>query len=147
MESGVRCSETRERSQQHQAESTAQSILRNSKSLFTEKVFRKLAEAQVELQMPSPLPLDGVTIGEWISHRYTSNIDAEQLARDAQKELPAEDPELFKIFLLAFGVGLRRGEIDRLAWPQFNWSKDQINVEVTAHRGTENAVQHRGRGR
>lgn len=122
---------------QHRAEATAQSILRNSKSLFTDKVFKKLADANMQLQMPLPLPFDGVEIGETVNHRYTSRIDAEQLARDAQKELPAEDPELFKIFLLAFGVGLRRGEIDRLTWPQFNWSKDQINVEVTAHGGAK----------
>lgn len=122
---------------QHRAETTAQSVLRNSKSLFAAKILKKISDANLELKLPTPLPLDGVEIGATVNHRYTSRIDAEQLARDAQKELPAEDVELFKIFLLAFGVGLRRGEIDRLTWPQFNWSKDQINVEVTAHGGTK----------
>jgi integrase len=122
---------------QHHAQTTAQSILRNSKCLFSPRIRRRLADAKVELQWPSPLPFDGVEIGKPPSHRYTSTIDAAKLARDANKELPKQDPELFKIFLLAFAAGLRRGEIDRLAWAQFNWSKDQINVVITAHGDTK----------
>lgn len=122
---------------QHHAQTTAQSILRNAKCLFSPRVLRRLADAKIELQMPSPLPFVGVEIGKPTSHRYTSTIDVEKLAREANQELSRQDPELFKIFLLAFGVGLRRGEIDRLAWAQFNWSKDQINVVVTAHGNTK----------
>jgi integrase len=122
---------------QARAETTAQSILRNSKSLFTPRIFRQLAEANVNLAMPQPLPFDGVEIGRRVNHRYTSTIDANQLASAAHGELSAADPEQFKIFLLAFAVGLRRGEIDRLAWAQFAWSKGQINVEVTAHGDTK----------
>lgn len=122
---------------QHHAETTAQSILRNSKSLFSPRVLRRLQDARVELKLPSPLPFADVEIGTPPRHRYTSTIDAEKLARDANKELPKQDPELLKIFLLAFAVGLRRGEIDRLTWPQFNWSKDQINIVITAHGDTK----------
>jgi integrase len=122
---------------QHHAQTTAQSILRNSKCLFSPRVLRRLADAKIELQMPDPLPFAGVEIGKPSSHRYTSTIDAKKLAGDASKELAKKEPELFKIFLLAFGVGLRRGEIDRLTWAQFNWSKDQINVVITAHGDTK----------
>jgi integrase len=117
----------------HRAESTAQSILRNARSLFSKPILHRLQDAKVELQLPSPMPFDGIQIGKSGSHRYTSNIDSEQLARAASKELQKDDVDMFKIFLLAFGVGLRRGEIDRLTWAQFNWSKAQINVEITAH--------------
>ncbi|MGC3958413.1 MAG: tyrosine-type recombinase/integrase [Verrucomicrobiota bacterium] len=118
---------------QHHAETTAQSILRNSKSLFSPRVLRRLRDAKVEMDLPSPLPFDGVEIGTPPRNRYTSTIDADKLARNANTELAKKEPELFKIFLLSFGVGLRRGEIDRLTWPQFNWSKDQINIVITAH--------------
>jgi integrase len=122
---------------QHHAQTTAQSILRNSKCLFSPRILRRLADAKIELQMPDPLPFAGVEIGKPSSHRYTSTIDAKKLAGDASKELAKKEPELFKIFLLAFGVGLRRGEIDRLTWAQFNWSKEQINVVITAHGDTK----------
>ena len=38
---------------QHHAMTTAQSILRNSKALFSSRVRRKLEQAKVELEMPS----------------------------------------------------------------------------------------------
>lgn len=122
---------------QHHAQATAQSILRNSKSLFSPRVLRRLRDAKMELTLPDPLPFTDVEIGKPPSHRYTSTIDAAKLARDASKELAKLEPEQFKIFLLAFGVGLRRGEIDRLTWPQFNWSKDQINIVITPHGVTK----------
>jgi len=122
---------------QARAETTAQSILRNSKSLFTSRIFRQLAEANITLTMPSPLPFEGVEIGRRVNHRYTSAIDAQKLASEAHSELAGAEPEQFKIFLMAFAVGLRRGEIDRLTWSQFNWSKGQINIEVTAHGDTK----------
>jgi integrase len=122
---------------QARAETTAQSIIRNAKSLFSAKVMKDLRSASVELSLPSPLPFDGVEIGRRVNHRYTSTIDAEALASAAHGDLARAEPEQFKIFLLAFAVGLRRGEIDRLAWSQFNWSKGQINVEVTAHGDTK----------
>ena len=122
---------------QARAETTAQSIIRNAKSLFSAKVMKDLRTANVEMALPSPLPFEGVEIGSAVNHRYNSNIDAEKLASAAHAELAKADPEQFKIFLLAFAVGLRRGEIDKLTWPQFNWSKGQINIEVTAHGSTK----------
>lgn len=127
---------------QARAETTAQSILRNAKSLFAPKIMRQLAEANVSLALPTPLPFAGVEIGKAVNHKYNSNIDAEKLASDAQNELAKAEPEQFKIFLLAFAVGLRRGEIDKLTWSQFNWSKSQINIEVTAHGSTKTDSSH-----
>lgn len=122
---------------QARAETTAQSIIRNSKSLFSAKVMKDLRTANVEMALPSPLPFEGVEIGRRVNHRYTSTIDAAALASGAHIDLAIAEPEQFKIFLLAFAVGLRRGEIDRLTWSQINWSKGQINVEVTAHGDTK----------
>ena len=122
---------------QHHAQTTAHSILRNSRCLFSARVRRKLTAANVELQWPAPMPFEGVEVGIPPATRYISTIDAAALARAASKELTKKEPELFKIFLLAFGVGLRRAEIDRLTWAQFNWSKDQINVVVTEHGDTK----------
>lgn len=122
---------------QRHAIATVQSIIRNSKALFSKKVLARITEAKVEIELPEPLPFASVVVGAAPKHRYASSIDAEQLARDANTELRTTEPELFKIFLLAFGVGLRRGEIDRLTWPQFNWSRNQINIVVTVHGNTK----------
>lgn len=56
------------------------------------------------------------------------------LAEENAKPVPAQpQPELYKIFLLAFGVGLRRGEIDKLEWRNLLWHENKIRVEVTEH--------------
>jgi integrase len=55
------------------------------------------------------------------------------LIADAKNELATPEPELFKVFLLALMVGLRRGEIDRLEWSAFSWEDLKLHVEVTEH--------------
>ena len=44
-----------------------------------------------------------------------------------------DDPEAYKVFLLALFCGLRRGEIDRLEWSAFDWKEEKLHVEVTEH--------------
>ena len=119
------------------AETTVQSIIRNSKSLLSPKVIRSLTDANVAVQLPTPSPFDGVDMGKSIRHRYRSNINAGELFTKATDELSISEPEAFKVFLLAFAVGLRRGEIDVLTWSQFNWSKNQINIEASEHGDTK----------
>ena len=55
------------------------------------------------------------------------------LVKQAHEELKQQEPELFKVFLLAIAAGLRRSEIDRLLWKQFNWGKRTVSIETTEY--------------
>jgi integrase len=110
------------------AQQTVASILRSAKALFSPKLIRNLA-----LPLPRPLPFDGVDLGKRPRTRYKSKVNAPLLVKLAHDELKDYQPELFKIFLLAFAAGLRRGEIDRLTWKQFDWRKGVISIEATEH--------------
>ena len=111
-----------------QAQQSAISILRNSKSLFAPKIIRHLG-----LELPVPLPFDGVEIGKRPRSRYKSHVNGALLVNLAHSELKEAQPEEFDIFLLACGAGLRRGEIDRLTWANFNWAKATISVEASEY--------------
>ncbi len=114
------------------AQQTAASIIRSAKSLFSPKVIRNLG-----LALPKPLPFDGVDLGKRPRTRYQSKVNAAQLASQAHAELKTAHPEQFKIFLLAFGAGLRRSEIDRLTWKHFNWQRGTISIEATEYGMTK----------
>jgi hypothetical protein len=90
------------------AKKTVNAAILNARSIFAEKTLVFLKE---RLELPDPLPFDGVTLEKKQSSRYQSKINAVKLVHDAQAEL---DPQPLKIFLLALGCGLRRGEIDAL---------------------------------
>ena len=62
------------------------------------------------------------------SPRYHSQINLEQLTREALTELP---PEPLKFFLLAGLAGLRRGEVDGLEWSAFNWDRGTVTIART----------------
>jgi hypothetical protein len=49
--------------------------------------------------------------------KYRSEIDVEKLIAHARQELEDNDPEAYKVFLLAVRLGLRRKEIDLLESP------------------------------
>lgn len=113
---------------ENSARQTVASIIRNAKSLFSPKILQ-----HVGLELPKPLPFEGVTPGKTPRTRYKSKINPALIVQLAHKELKQAQPELFKIFLLAFGAGLRRGEIDRLTWKQFDWNKSTLSLEVTEY--------------
>lgn len=110
------------------AQQTAASILRSAKALFAPRIVRNLG-----LDLPKPLPFDGVDLGKRPRVRYKSKVNAPLLAVLAHSELKDNKPELFKIFLLAFGAGMRRSEIDRLTWPAFNWTAGTVLVESSEY--------------
>ena len=110
------------------AQQTAASIIRSAKSLFSPKILPNLG-----IKLPSPLPFAGVALGKRPRTRYSSKINAALLAQLAHAELKETQPEQFKIFLLAFGAGLRRSEIDRLTWNHFDWHNGTINIEATEY--------------
>jgi len=74
-----------------------------------------------------------VDIGKRPRARYKSTINPGLLVNQAQAELKEAEPELFKIFLLAFAAGLRRGEIDRLTWKDFKWDAGAISIEASQY--------------
>lgn len=116
---------------QQSARVTAASIIQNCRALFAKKILKQLRQTAIVL--PSPLPFDGVERGKLPRARYRSKVNIEQIARDAYAELKEQQPELFKVFLLALGAGLRRGEIDALTWKQFNFRDGTLSIEVTEH--------------
>lgn len=112
------------------ASTTVHSILRSSMSLFSpKKVLPKLKH----IQLPRPLPFDGVSLPKKGQNRYRSEIDPQTLLMRAKRELEVSEPDQFKILLLALGAGLRRDEIDTLTWKQLDFSASRIHVETNEH--------------
>jgi hypothetical protein len=89
------------------AKISANSLLRQARSLFSPRLIRFLDPKIV----PAELPFRGVEFFSRESMRYQSKLDPAWLVRCAVRELAAEP---LKVFLLAIGAGLRRGEIDKL---------------------------------
>lgn len=110
------------------AKTTVNSLIRGSKSLFAPSVVKGLTVC-----LPKPLPFDGVENVSLPRSRYKSEINPSLLLVQAKRELADADPECFKILLLALGAGLRRDEIDSLAWKQLDWTRHTIRVETTVH--------------
>lgn len=114
---------------------TANALVRNSASLFSPKI-RSLIKT---LTLPSPLPFDGVTLPKVEKARYQSKFSAEMLYTKAKQDLwdskPADavEREVYVALVLGLFSGLRRGEIDKLTWAQFDVDAGGVNVEATEH--------------
>jgi integrase len=90
--------------------------------------------ASVRAQESSPTPnTEGVDFEPRQSMKYRSEIDVEKLIAQARQELEHDDPEAYKVFLLAVGLGLRRKEIDLLEWPSFRWNENTVRIEPTRY--------------
>lgn len=111
------------------AENTANSAIRNARALFSLATISKLSG----VQLPKPLPFDGVKIATDRNARYISRINPQKLADAAARELPSEHPEAFKIFLLALFCGLRRNEIDKLLWSAVDLDKGTLRIEINPY--------------
>lgn len=108
------------------ARNSANTMLRMGKSLFAKRLLRFIA-SQVEL--PSPLPFDGVGLFPRQSMRYTSTLDVEAILRLASEELANNDSEAFKAFLVCLFGGLRRNEADKLRWSSIDLKLGVVRVE------------------
>ena len=106
---------------------SANSTIRQARSLFADKIVRFLPDAR----LPSPRPFVDVEFFPRQSARYFSRIDPQALLRKAQGELAESDPPAFLAMLLALAGGLRRSEIDSLTWPQIDFARALIRVEAT----------------
>jgi integrase len=83
--------------------------------------------------MPNPLPFSGVQFEPKPSTKYRSTFDIGRLIGSATEELADDEPEVYKVFLLAVMGGLRRKEIDLLEWTSFQWDKGCIRIEPTQY--------------
>ena len=113
-------------------EHTANSFVRNARSLFAKRVLKRVLTKCPNLALPTPLPFEGV---ELLPEResdffYTSEVDAKQLIEDAFKELSGNQ---LIIFILAIGAGLRRNEIDKLPWAHVDLPGGVITVAPTKY--------------
>jgi integrase len=114
------------------AKVSANSVMRQAKSLFSKKILKFVEE---RFPLPSPLPFEGVEFfGKLRSHyRYQSKIDARELLAQAVEELAPEKPETFKILILALCCGLRKNEIDKLMWSEVNFEAGLIQIRTTRY--------------
>jgi integrase len=113
---------------QRRSKVSVNSFMRRARSLFAPDVLRHL-----EIELPEPLPFTGIAFEPRQSLKYRSGFDVKELIKKARIDLTDSDPELFKIFLLAVMVGLRRQEIDLLEWQAFRWDAGVIRIEPTRY--------------
>lgn len=107
---------------------TANSTIRQARSLFAEKVCRFITDCR----LPDPPPFHRVEFFPRQSAKYFSRIDAKELLQKAHRELAEANPPAFVAMLLALSAGLRRGEIDGLTWGQVDFDRQLLRVEPTA---------------
>lgn len=118
---------------------SANSIIRQARGLFSQKVVKKV----ISLRLPDPLPFAGVELFPRESMHYVSKIDAGTVLRKAQEELLETAPHQFLVIFLGVAAGLRRGEIDRLLWSHVDFLRKRIYVEDTA-QGSLKSEDSRG---
>ncbi len=107
---------------------SSNSLIKQARSLFGDKIVRFLPA----LQLPDPKPFAKCEFYPRQSSRYFSRIDPKALLQAAHAELSEEDPPVFIAMLLALSAGLRKGEIDSLAWHQVDFDQALIRVENTS---------------
>lgn len=102
------------------------SFLRSARALFSRNILAGLRLTGVKL--PKPLPFEDVRLEAQGSTKYESSIDAGELLKNARTQLQADEPDAWKVILLALGAGLRRGEIDSLRWDQIDFKESLVRV-------------------
>lgn len=109
---------------------TVNSLIRNSKSLFSRKLLPFIEQS---IHLPNPLPFDGVALEKEPSLRYISKIDPYAILAKAREELAVTEPEVFKVMILALVCGLRRAEMDNLLWRAFDFAGSSMRVESSEY--------------
>jgi integrase len=106
---------------------SANTCLRQAKGLFAKRILRLIVN---RIEIPSPLPFDGVDFYPRQSMRYDSKINAMELAALADKDLAVTDVEAYKAFILCLFAALRRNEADKLRWSSVDFNAGVIRVEA-----------------
>jgi integrase len=109
------------------ARNSANATLRSAKSLFSKRLLKFIAPA---LELPAPLPFDGVEFYPRQSMRYVSTMNVETILATARDEFAASDTEAFKVLLLCLYAGLRRNEADKLRWHSIDFERGMIRIEA-----------------
>lgn len=109
------------------AKRTANSYVRCARSLFSKELRKRLKG----VQLPSPLPFEGVELFDSGSMKYVSKVDIHAFIAAARNELKEHEPEVYKVFLLGLFAGMRRGEIDLAEWGMVDWRNGLIRLEET----------------
>jgi integrase len=112
------------------ANRTSNSYLRCARCLFSAKIVPFVSE---KLELPDPLPFAGLKIERPRAPKYQGRVDVPVLITAARNELRHSDPDAYICLLLAIGAGLRKGEIDSLRWPQINFGRQTLRVEISEH--------------
>lgn len=112
------------------ARNTANATLRSAKSLFSKRLLRFITQ---RLELPSPLPFDGVEFFPRQSMRYVSTMDVNKIIAKAGTDLAATDSEAFKAFILCLFAGLRRNEADKLRWSSIDLDAGVMRIEAHEH--------------
>lgn len=112
------------------ASHTLDAYIRACRAIFGARVRKRLASFGVELPCVPFASTDYVSKGQ-SAFRYRSRIDPVLLTQQACTELEGHRLEELKIFLLALHLGLRRNEIDKLTWSQFDFRSRTLVIETT----------------
>jgi Phage integrase family len=107
---------------------SANAFLGRARALFSRQT---VAHVRDIVELPEPVPFNGVKVEYVRVPRYRSSFDMAALLESARQELAAAEPEQYKIFLLGALAGLRRNEIDKLPWSAFRWNEGLIRIEAT----------------
>ena len=120
------------------ARRTANSYVRCARSLFS----RGLVGELCGLELPTPLPFDGVELFEAGSVKYVSKVNVQALIAAAKTELKPREPQVYMAFLLGLFAGMRKGEIDLAEWPMVDFGNGVIRLEQTEwlHLKTEDSA-------
>lgn len=105
---------------------TVNSVIRNSKALFSKKLLPMLA---CKIELPSPLPFEGISRLSPGSSRYQSKINARAILESADLQLRKDDPQVYLALQLALKCGLRVGEIDHLLWSAIDFERQILRVQ------------------
>lgn len=130
---------------------TVNSIIRNSKCLFTPEVLvfvaseykglrtvsSKYGEKKLKGRLSIPFyPFEDVIPEKVAKRRYVSQrvgMNIKILYASAENELASSEPEQYKVFLLCVTAGLRRKEVDWLKWEHLDFGSNRINVQSTEY--------------
>jgi integrase len=110
---------------ERRARVSVKAYLRNAKAALG------AAEKLGRLTIPLPRPFAGVAVTGAVVLPYRSRIDPAALLRSAASELTAEDPDVYRVLLLALGAGLRRSEIANLRWRAVDFQSGRIWIEAS----------------
>jgi integrase len=123
------------------ATASASSYIRYCKSIFRPELVEHMKK---EITLPDELPFAVVKAYKRQKTKYVSSFSVVDIMKKAKNELPGiEQDQQWLAFVLAISTGMRRNEIDKLAWQQINFKDDFINISATENfeaKGSEGCV-------